>query len=413
VDSGIAESFRDAVRAPQARTMTAIAVPVRVPLRAVLRAPGFAWLFGASMLGRIPGFAVGLVLVLRTRELTGSFAAGGLVAGVNALSIAVTGPLLGRLIDRRGQVPVLAGCALLSAGGLLALALLSDGAGLAAATACAVATGAGFPPLGACLRSALPALLPDRDRRHAAFALESAATEVTYVIAPLLVAVSIAVGGTQAAAFVCAVLSPLGILAFAAHPAVRGWKPVTRTGRGGALRGPGVRMLVLVFALVGTAFGAVEVAVPASADAGVAGVLLALWGAGSLAGGLIAARAAAPADGARRLRRLLVALAAGHLVLVAAAGPVALAALLPLAGLAIAPTFACTFGLMEELAPHGTLTEAYTWLSTGITSGIALGAALAGALAEHQGPSAGFAFAAAAAAAGAALAAISRLRPAR
>jgi MFS family permease len=409
----VAESFRRAVGVPQARRMSAAAVPVRVPLGAVLRAPGFVWLFGASMVARVPGFAIGLVLVLRTRELTGSFAAGGLVAGVNALAIGVTGPILGRVIDRRGQVPVLAGCAVLSFGGMVALGLLSHGAGVGAALACAIATGTGFPPLGACLRSALPTLLPDRERRHAAFALDSATTEITYVIAPLLVAASIALGGTRDAAFVCAILSPLGILGFAAHPAVRTWRAPERSGRGGALRGPGVRVLVIVFGLVGAAFGAVEVAVPASADPGLAGVLLALWGVGSLVGGLLAARAPAPADPPRRLRRLLVALAVGQLLLVPATGLVALAVLLTIAGLAIAPTFACTFGLMEELAPAGTLTEAYTWLSSGITGGLAVGAAVAGTLAQHNGPAAGFAFAAAAAAAGAALAALSRLRPAR
>lgn len=392
--------------------MSAAVATTRVPLGAVLRAPGFAWLFSASMLGRIPMFATGLVLVLRTRELTGSFASGGLVAGISAAAVCVSSPVLGRLVDRRGQVLVLSGCVALSSAGLLLLGLLPDGASLALPVLCALMTGFGFPPLGACLRSALPALLPDRDRRHAAFALESAATEVTYVIAPLLVAVSIALGGPSTAAFVAATLGPIGVAAFVAHPAVRSWRPEHEGERhpGGALRGPGVRSVVFIFALVGTAFGAVEVAVPASADAGLAGVLLSLWGAGSLAGGLIAARAPAPADGRRRLRRLLVALAIGHLLLIPAAGPLALALLLPAAGLAIAPTFACTFALVEDLAPPGTLTEAYTWLSSGITAGIAAGAALAGILAEHQSPAAAFALAAGAAAAGAGLAAVSRLR---
>lgn len=392
--------------------MSAAVAATRVPLRAVLRAPGFAWLFSASMLGRIPMFATGLVLVLRTRELTGSFASGGLVAGISAAAVCVSSPVLGRLVDRRGQVLVLSACAALSTAGLLLLGLLPDGVSLVWPVVCALMTGFGFPPLGACLRAALPALLPDRDRRHAAFALESAATEVTYVIAPLLVALSIALGGPQTAAFVAAALGPLGVAAFVAHPAVRSWRPEHDGERhaGGALRGPGVRSVVLIFGLVGIAFGAVEVAVPASADAGLAGVLLSLWGAGSLAGGLLAARAPAPADGRRRLRRLLVALAAGHLLLIPATGLVALALLLPAAGLAIAPTFACTFALVEDLAPAGTLTEAYTWLSSGITAGIAVGAALAGGLAEHQSPSAAFALAAGAAAAGAALAALSRLR---
>lgn len=390
----------------------AVAAPARVPLRAVLRAPGFTWLFGASMVGRVPAFAIGLVLVLRTRELTGSFAAGGIVAGISALAMCVSAPVLGRLVDRRGQTVVLSGCAALSAAGMLALGLLPHGAGMAAAAACAVATGLGFPPLGACLRAALPALLPDRERRHAAFALESAMTEVTYVAAPLLVAVSIALGGTRTAAIACAVLAPLGVAAFVAHPTARSWRPDDAGERrpGGALRAHGVRALLFVFALVGVTFGAVEVAVPAAAGSSAAGFLLALWGAGSLAGGLIAARAPAPADGARRLRRLLAGLAAGHLLLVPAAGPVALALLLPAAGLAIAPTFACTFALVEELAPPGALTEAYTWLSTGIGGGIAAGAAVAGALAQSSSPAAAFAFAAAAAAAGAGLAAVSRLR---
>jgi MFS family permease len=389
----------------------AAAAPARVPLRAVLRAPGFAWLFGASMVGRVPAFGIGLVLVLRTRELTGSFAAGGVAAGISALAMCVSAPVLGRLVDRRGQAVVLSGCAALSAAGMLALGLLPQGAGMAAAAACAVATGLGFPPLGACLRAALPALLPDRERRHAAFALESAMTEVTYVAAPLLVAVSIAVGGTRTAAIACAVLAPLGVAAFVAHPAARSWRADDAGERhpGGALRSRGVRSLLFVFALVGVTFGAVEVAVPAAAGAGAAGFLLSLWGAGSLAGGLTAARAPAPADGARGLRRLLAGLAAGHLLLVPATGPVALAFLLPAAGLAIAPTFACTFALVEEVAPPGALTEAYTWLSTGIGGGIAAGAAVAGALAQSTGPAVAFAFAAAAAAAGAGLAAVSAL----
>ena len=206
----------------------AVAAP-RVPLGAVLRAPGFAWLFGASMVGRVPGAAMGLVLVLRTRELTGSFAAGGLVAGLNALAVGVTAPLLGRLVDRRGQVPVLAGCAALNvAGAARARPAARRAPGLAAAAGCAIAAGAGFPPLGACLRTALPALLPDKERRHAAFALESATTELTYVSGPLLVAVCVATGGPGTAAFACAALTALGVGGFLAHPAPRAFRPAGR-----------------------------------------------------------------------------------------------------------------------------------------------------------------------------------------
>ena len=47
--------------------------------------------------------------------------------------------------------------------------------------------------------------------------------------------------------------------------------------------------------------------------------------------------------------------------------------------------------MVEALAPAGTVTEAYTWLSTGIAAGLAAGAALSGALAEAHGAGAAFA----------------------
>src|ERR687889_2864523 len=100
--------------------MATAAASARVPIGSLLRIPGFVRLFLASMAGRLPASALGLVLILRTRELTGSFAAGGAVAGAYALANGVTGPLLGRLVDRRGQGPVLVPAGLLATCALLA-----------------------------------------------------------------------------------------------------------------------------------------------------------------------------------------------------------------------------------------------------------------------------------------------------
>ncbi len=74
----------------------------------------------------------------------------------------------------------------------------------------------------------------------------------------------------------------------------------------------------------------------------------------------------------------------------------ALAAVLFLAGAAIAPTYAAVFALVERAAPAGTVTEAFAWLATAVAVGSAAGAATAGAIAEHAGPAAVFAFAGAA-----------------
>ena len=46
-------------------------------------------------------------LLVHAQHLTGSFAAAGVVTGVYAIALGVGGPLLGQLVDRRGQTLVL------------------------------------------------------------------------------------------------------------------------------------------------------------------------------------------------------------------------------------------------------------------------------------------------------------------
>src|SRR5215207_10543066 len=75
-----------------------------------LRNSGAAAPFVASLIGRLPMGAVGLVFILRTNEITGSFALGGLATGAYAASIGLLAPAMGRLIDLKGQTRVLLGC---------------------------------------------------------------------------------------------------------------------------------------------------------------------------------------------------------------------------------------------------------------------------------------------------------------
>src|ERR1700754_2784550 len=117
----------------------------------VLRVYGSLRLFATAILARIPATALGLVFVLRTKELTGSFAAAGTAAGLYALAMAVWAPALGRLIDRRGAALVLVVAALGDAAALTVFALLAGGALLA--FACAIVSGAATPPVGPSLRT--------------------------------------------------------------------------------------------------------------------------------------------------------------------------------------------------------------------------------------------------------------------
>jgi predicted MFS family arabinose efflux permease len=371
-------------------------------IRSVLGTPAAGRLFATSILARVPLAAIGVVVILRTRELTGSYAAGGAAAAVGALATGLSQPLLGRLVDRLGQARVLLPGAVVAAAALTAFALLPAGVPLGAILATTLLAGVATPPLGAATRTLLPAVMPDAERLRAAYALESSALEITYVVGPLVLAGALATWSTAAAAFASAALLLGGTIAFLATPASRAWRPVAAPpaghGRLGALRSPGVRTLLVLLALMGLTFGAIEVAVPAAAEhAGhrsAAGPLLSLWGLGSMLGGLLAMRLYRPVAPVARLTATTCALAAGHLLLVPAAGePLVLGGLLLLAGLSIAPSFAAAFGLTDGLAPAGAVTEAFAWLGTGVAAGLAAGAALGGWAVEARGAEAALAVA--------------------
>jgi predicted MFS family arabinose efflux permease len=170
--------------------------------------------------------------------------------------------------------------------------------------------------------------------------------------------------------------------------------------------------------VVGAGVGIIEVAVPALCEEqgtpSATGFVLGLWGLGSLIGGVVAGRLAAAEDPGRRVIVLLAALSAGTAPLVLAQGIVSLAALIFVAGIAIAPALAAVHSLVGQLARTGTTTEAYTWLGTGMGGGIAIGATLGGVAVESAGTTQAFLLAAAFLAASAGVAGARRwsLRPA-
>ena len=360
-------------------------------MRDVLRAPGALSLFVASCVARLPMGALGLLLVLHTQQLTGSYAKGGLASGAYAIALGISNPALARAVDRRGQTLVLRIGAPLAAAAIVVLAALPDGAPLGAVLAAAAVAGACQPPVGACMRALWPVLLDGPDGRHAAYSLEGAMLEVVYICGPLAIVAGIGSWSTAAAMAACAAFLLVGDLSFSAHPISRGWRPhAERRDITGALRGPGVRVLVAVFVLCGLSVGAVEVVVPAALDAtghrALTGVLLGVWGVGSMLAGLGVGRLGAAGDAPRRLALALVAWGLAHAALGVSGEPLMLGLLLFVAGATIAPTFVSANGMLDGLAPSGTLTEAFTWMSTGMGVGIAAGSAVAGALVEAASP---------------------------
>lgn len=372
-------------------------------LISVLRLPDVGRTLVSSLFGRLPYSAVGLLMILRVREMGGSYAEGGVVVAAFALALAVGSPLVGRLVDRRGQTLVLACCAVAASVPLVVMALVPDATPVAVVALLAALSGLLHPPLSGCMRALWSTLTPDDDARHAAFALEASALELTFVIGPVVLVGGLAVATSPGVGLVaCALLLVGGTLAFATTPSSRRWRPSPHAGRrsaAGALASPALLVLLVGVAFMGASFGAIELAVTAFAEeegsSGLAGPLLGAWAVGSLVGGLVAARSGASPQPARRVLALLAATAVANAVLVAAPSPWTLALALVLAGSFIAPAFATLYGMVPDLARAGTLTESYTWLTTGISIGAAAGSALAGALVEAGSSRAGLAVAAA------------------
>jgi predicted MFS family arabinose efflux permease len=368
----------------------------------ILSGPGAGALLGSSILARLPLAMFSIALLVHAQRLTGSFAAAGLVSGAYAIASAVSAPALGRLVDRCGQTRVLVSGATLTAVLLVTVGLLPPSTPPLLLVMLAGASGAATPPVGACVRSLLPAIVVDPTRLPSLFAFESTILELTFVFGPPLALGLGALWSTGAALGLSGLVMLASTLAFAAQPASRRLRPESDTPRPrrGSLHSPAMRTLVLILFGTGAVFGATDVAVTAAAKAlgstTAAGPLLGLWGVGSLLGGIGATRLGGARD-ARGLTWLLAALAAGHGALLLTTGSVlALGAVILLAGATIAPTVASIYAMVDQAAAPGTHTEAFSWLVTASSTGAALGAAVAGGLAQSAGAPAAFAFAGAA-----------------
>ena len=348
-----------------------------------------------------------LALLLLVRGEGESYGAAGVVVAVYAVALGGGAPIGGRQVDRFGPTRVLQVRTVLFAffvAGIVVLALVD--AGIAPIAGVAALAGLSMPPLSSTVRVVLPRIAPG-DLRATAYSLEASLQEVHFVGGPLLAAALAAIDPVASVAG-AGVGSLLGTTMVARLPPVRATGRSRASGAGllGALGSSGVRTIVLYAALAGVAFGSVELAMPAFAEAEVGtrelgGIALACFSAGSLAGGLLAGLR----PSASVLRRFLL----GALALAAAMVGLQLAVSLPtlyalafLAGLPIAPTVGALYTLIDRSARVGTAAEAFAWFATAVSIGIAAGAVLAGVLVDERGVRWAFGLGAAVALAGAA-----------
>lgn len=360
----------------------------------VLASPGSRTALLASVLGRTSLGMTGLAVLLLVRAATGSYAWAGAVSAAYAIAFALVSPTRARSADRVGPGPVLRRIGVLHPLGFVALvaAAAVDAPAWVLAGAAAL-VGATVPPLGSVMR-ALWGELVEPGQLRTAFSLDAVVMEMCFVIGPLLVAVTVALLSPSAAVLASGALASAGALWLSANPAIRAVVPHEdrSTRRAGPLVSRVVRACLTNALCIGLGFGTIEVGVLAFVEeAGrgreSAGVVLAVWAAGSMLGGLVYGALHLPSPPGRQLPVLVVVVGSAAFLPVLAPGVVVLAALLFVCGSTIAPLSACNSLILSGAAPPGTLTEAFAWNGTMIFGGAAAGTAVAGVLVERGGAS--------------------------
>jgi MFS family permease len=356
-----------------------------------------------GFLVRMPIFAGGVVLTLHVvTALHRSYAAAGLVSAPATLAIAVSGPWRGRLLDqvglRRVVVPsIVVGAACWSVAPFVGYWWLLGLAALA---------GLFVIPTFSVIRQAVIAAVPEDDRRTA-ISLDSVAVELSFMIGPAAAVWAATTWPTRWVLFGIEMLGvAAGILLWLANPVLHdeAAEPVDDEGVsvGSATAVPrsswfsaGFLAVCLASAATTVVLGGTDLGIVAALrDFGAQsaiGWVLAVWGSGSLLGGLVY-------GGLKRSISafwLLGALAVSTAPMALATGAPLLAVLSFVAGLLCAPTITATVDQVSRVVPASARGEAMGWHGSFMTAGMALGAPLAGFAIDRLGWWAGFALVAA------------------
>ncbi|WP_127818344.1 MFS transporter [Microbacterium sp. CPCC 204701] len=360
--------------------------------RDLLRTPGIARIIAAQLTARFPNGMTSLAILLHIEAVTGSYGAAGLVLAATSIGQAVAGPVTSRWMGRWGMRRVLTTTLLVCAASLTAIALLS--LPLPGYMALGLLGGLSTPPVQSAVRTIYPKMVTSRQLTPL-FSLDASLQEIIWIIAPVLITfVATQVGTVPALLLIVAILLGGGAWFILSPEVGRVRIPRSRRSIGKVLAKPAVLLATVVgFLLIGGC-AAVEAGVVATFDHGglEAGIVLAVFAVGSLAGGL--AFGHIPIGPWAMARRLAI-VTAGLALTVVSLNAWWLGGTLVLAGIGIAPALAVMFAMTSASVKFSDTAEAFGWVATGQLIGAAAGSAVAGFLIDDIGPSGAYVAAAA------------------
>ncbi|MGO4599790.1 MFS transporter [Terrabacter sp. 2RAF25] len=375
---------------------------------------------GALLLGffiRVPMWAGGVILTLHVVSSLGrSYGEAGLVTAASTIAVAISGPWRGRLLDRIGLRRTV-GPSLVVQAVCWSIAPWVDYAPLIGFAALA---GLFVVPTFSILRQVIIRSVPPEQRRTA-LSLDSSATELSFMVGPAIGVWLATTHDTGWALLICELTSvAAGFVLWLVNPPLTSETSTPATDEGESARadaianaeaGPddeaeaarpprsrAVRGFITVPVAAVYLAAACSTLVLSGTDVSIVAALrsfdatqsigwvLALWGAGSLVGGLV--------YGAWHrsfsVFWLLGGLAALTLPVALAVGVPTFAVLVTLSGLLCAPTITATVEQLSRLVPERFRGEMMGWHGSAMTAGSALGAPLAGFAIDRGGWAWGF-----------------------
>lgn len=252
-----------------------------------------------------------------------------------------------------------------------------------------------LPSMPAMIRARWTEIFRDQPQLRTAYALESVADEISFILGPPL-AVGLSVAWfPQAGPLAAALLLAVGVTAFVLQRATAPAVQLRQAGReASVLRMPSMLALVAMMSAMGVIVGTIDVLSVAFARAqGVpagASVVLSAYALGSCVAGLVFGVMKFQMPLGRMLSIAAAVTAFTTLPLLLVNDLITLSLGVLLAGLSFAPTMIIGMALVESSVPGQRLTEGLTWLVTGLGAGVAAGAAMAGWVVDHYGVQAGF-----------------------
>ncbi|WP_309054275.1 MFS transporter [Streptomyces sp.] len=366
------------------------------PYRAIFSAPGTASFSVAGFFGRMPLSMMGIGIVTMISQVTGRYGLAGALSATLAMSAAVLGPQVSRMVDRYGQRRVLRPVTLVSLAAATGLLLCVQQQAPDWTLFVFTAVIGCVPSVGAMTRARWAEIYRGDGRSlHTAYSWESIVDEVCFIFGPIVSIGLSTIWFPEAGPLLAGVFLAVGVFWLTAQRATEPSPHPHRDGRGGsALRSPGLQVLALAFVATGAIFGSVDVVTVAFAEEqghkAAASLVLAVYALGSCLAGAVFGLLHLKGEPSRRWLLGICAMAVSMIPLLLAGNLPLLAVALFVAGLSIAPTMVTTMALVEAHVPRTKLTEGMTWTGTGLAIGVALGSSAAGWVVDASGAEAGY-----------------------